>query len=154
WSSDVCSSDLGKVTQQAPDFEGGWAKLLMVETDSWLRSERDPVIGKNLQTHIGQARELNPTMAEAYVAEAWMQDLRQVNRWMPLSEAAVSKNPFNPFALTEHANDMLQVGRLQQGVTDARRAVQADPLSPWVHDALIVALATAGEIEASKNALE
>ena len=144
----------GKVTQQAPHFEGGWAKLLMAETDSWLRSERDPVIGKNLQTHIGQARKLNPTMAEAYVAEAWMQELRQINRWMPLSEAAVTKNPFNVFALTEHANDMFQVDRLQQGVTDARKAVQVDPLSPWVRDALIVALVNAGEIEAAKNALE
>jgi hypothetical protein len=143
-----------KVTQQAPDFEAGWAKLLIAETFSFLRSKRDPVIGKSLQTHIGQARKLNPTMAEAYVAESWMQTIRQINRWMPLSAAAVSKNPFNVFALTEHANDMFQVGRLQQGVTYARRAVQADPLSPWVRDALITALVNAGEIEAAKNGLK
>jgi tetratricopeptide (TPR) repeat protein len=92
-------------------------------------------------------------MAEAYVAEAWMQELRQINRWWPLSEAAVVKNPSNAFALTEHSNDMFQVGRLQEGVTLARRAVQADPLAPWVRDALIVALANAGEIEAAKDEL-
>ena len=144
----------GKVTREAPDFEGGWAKLLIVETYSWLESNEDPVIGKSLKTHIAQARKLNPTMAEAYVAEAWMQELRQITRWMPLSEAAVNKNPFNAFALTEHANDMFQVGRLQQGVTYARRAVQVDPLAPWVRDALIIALANAGEIEAAKDALK
>jgi adenylate cyclase len=143
-----------KVTREAPDFEGGWAKLLIVETYLWLRSKRDPVIGANLNAHIAQARRLNPTMAEAYVAEAWMQELRQINRWMPLSQAAVEKNPLNPFALTEHANDMFQVGRLQEGVTLARRAVQADPLAPWVRDALITALANAGEIEAAKDALK
>lgn len=142
-----------KVTREAPDFEGGWAKLLIVEVYSWLGSQRDPVIGKSLKTHISQARKLNPTMAEAYVAESWMQELRKINRWMPLSEAAVEKNPMNAFALTEHANDMYQVGRLQEGVALARRAVQADPLAPWVRDALIIALANAGEIEAAKDVL-
>ncbi len=158
--SDGFSADPGslvetfeKVTREAPDFEGGWAKLLIVETYSWLGSDEDPVIGQSLRTHIGQARKLNPTMAEAYIAEAWMHELRQINRWMPLSEAAVEKNPFNAFALTEHANDMFQVGRLQQGVILARRAVQADPLAPWVRDAMIVALANAGEIEAAKGVL-
>lgn len=144
----------GKVTGQAPDFQGGWAKLLMVETYSWLTSRKDPVIGKSLRTHIGQARKLNPTMAEAYVAESWMQQISNINRWMPISEAAVAKNPFNSYALTEHSNDMFWVGRLQQGVTYARDAVQADPLSPWVRDALITALVNAGEIEAAKKALE
>lgn len=144
----------GKVTREAPDFEGGWAKLLIVEIYSFLGSQRDPVIGNKLRNDIRQARKLNPTMAEAYVAEAWMQELRQINRWMPLSAAAVNKNPSNAFALTEHANDMFQVGRLQQGVTFARRAVQLDPLAPWVRDALITALANAGEIEAAKDALK
>jgi len=142
------------VTKEAPDFEGGWAKLLIVEIYSWLGSGRDPAIGKKLQLHIKHARKLNPTMAEADVAEAWMQELRQINRWMPLSEAAVSNNPLNAFALTEHANDMFQVGRLQDGVSLARRAVEADPLAPWVRDALITALANAGEIEAAKEALK
>lgn len=144
----------GKVTREAPDFEGGWSKLLIVETYSFLGSDRAPVVAKSLKNHIGQARKLNPTMAEAYVAEAWMQELRQINRWMPLSEAAVEKNPFNAFALTEHANDMFQVGRLQEGVALAQRAVQADPLAPWVRDALITALANAGELEAAKDALK
>lgn len=143
-----------KVTRQAPDFQGGWAKLLMVETDSWLRSERDPALGRTLAAHIRRARMLNANMAEAYVSEAWMQELRQINRWMPMSKAAVDKNPSNAFALTEHANDMLQVGRLRQAVTYARRAVQADPLSPWVRDSLVTALVNAGEIEAAKDALE
>lgn len=143
-----------KVTEQAPDFQGGWAKLLMVETYSWLGSGKEPVAGKKLKKHIAEARKLNPTMAEAYVAEAWMQPLRQFNRWMPMSVAAVEKNPNNVFALTEHANDMFQVGRLQQGVAYARKAVQLDPLSPWVRDSLIVALFNAGEIEAAKTSLE
>jgi hypothetical protein len=144
----------GKVTRAAPDFEGAWAKLLIAETYSWLESENDPVIGKSLKAHIGQARKLNPAMAEAYVAESWMQELRNINRWMPLSEAAVKKNPFNAFALVEHSNDMFQVGRLQEGVTLARRAVEADPLAPRVRDALIAALVNAGEVEAAKGVLE
>ncbi|MCL6697944.1 TIR domain-containing protein [Sphingomonas sp. NSE70-1] len=142
-----------KVTEQAPDFQGGWARLLITETYAWLLSDKPPALGRELKAHIAKARKLNPTMAEAYVAEAWMQELRQINRWMPLSAAAVEKNPTNIFALTEHANDMFQVGRLQQGVTYARKAAQLDPLSPWVRDSLITALFNAGELEAAKNAL-
>jgi len=143
-----------KVTTQAPDFEGAWAKLMITETYAWLGSDRNPAITKQLRTHIAQARKLNPDMAEAYVAEAWMQELRQINRWMPMSVAAVEKNPFNVYALTEHSNDMFQVGRLQQGVTYARKAVQLDPLSPWVRDSLFAALFNAGEVEAAKQALD
>jgi len=143
-----------KVTEQATDFEGGWAKLLIVETQSWLQSNKDAVIGKSLKAHIAKARKVNPTMAEAYVAESWMQPIWRINHWMPISEAAVAKNPSNAYALTEHSNDMFWVGRLQQGVTYARDAVQADPLSPWVRDSLIIALINAGEIEAAYKALE
>ncbi len=73
---------------------------------------------------------------------------------MALAEEAVRKNPSNVWALTGQANDMYQVGRVQQGVTYARRAIQADPLSPEVRVAFIAALANAGEIEAAKEALE
>lgn len=141
-----------KIAQQAPDFEGGWAKLLIAETNAF-RAAQDPVIGRSLRAHIKQARKLNPTMAEAFVAESWLYDTGQINKWMALAAEAVSKNPTNVWALTEQANDMYQVGRLQQGVAYARRAVQADPLSPDVRVALIIALANAGEIEAAKEAL-
>ena len=144
-----------KVTQQAPEFEGGWAKLLVMEADSFAQSgTSDPAIRKSLQMHIREARKINPTMAEAYYAEVWMMNLRDIDGWMPLSEAAVTKNPFNTVALSAHSYDMLLVGRLQQSIDYARRAVQADPLSPWVRTALIGALARAGEVEAAKDALK
>jgi tetratricopeptide (TPR) repeat protein len=145
----------GRVTEQAPDFEGGWAKLLIAETEVFLRGRLDDAaIRKSLKLHVERARKLNPDMAEAYDAEAWMMPIWNINGWMPLSEAAVIKNPFNVIALTEHSNDMFQVGRLQASVNFARRAIQADPLSPWVRDSLITALIFAGEIEAAKNALK
>lgn len=143
-----------KVTEDAPDFEAGWAKLLIAETEVFLTSNYDPTLRKGLTKHIAQARKLNPHMAEAYDAEAWMMPIWNINGWMPLSEAAVAKNPSNVIALTEHSNDMFQVGRLQKSITFARRSVQADPLSPWVRNSLIVALAHAGEVEAANDALE
>ncbi len=144
----------GKLVQQAPDFERGWAKLIAAETDALLLSSMgDATIKKSLQMHIRQARKVNPTMAEAYIAEAWMMPIWNINGWMPLSKAAVSKNPSNVIALSEHSNDMFQVGRVDDAVTFARRAVQADPLSPWVRLSLISALAHAGEVEAAKGAL-
>lgn len=143
----------GKVTREAPDFAAAWAKLLIAETYLWLQSQGDPALSERLKSDIREARKLNPTMAEAYVAEAWMQDLSQINRWFPLSKAAVDKNPFNAFALTEHSNDMFQVGRLQEGVTLARRAVEADPLAPRVRGGLISALTNAGEIQAARDVL-
>ena len=145
----------GKITKQAPDFAGGWAKLLLAEADVFAQSgSRDPVIRKSLQMHIRQARKIDPTMAEAYYAEVWTMNLRDINGWMPLSEAAVTKNPFNAVALSVHSTDLRLVGRLQQSVDYARRAVRADPLSPGVRTPLIFALASAGEIEAAKGALK
>lgn len=142
-----------KVTQGAPDFEGGWAKLLTAETHV-VKNGGDAADAQRLRTHIAMARRRNPTMAEAYVAESWLYPTGHIKDWMALMVKAVSENPTNVWALTEHSNDMYQVGRLQDGVEYARRAVQADPLSPDVRVALITALANAGEIEAARQAME
>lgn len=141
-----------KVTELAPDFEGGWAKLLAAETDT-LGGGRDQDIRKSLKMHIMQARKLNPTMAEAYNAEAWMHDFRDVKGWLPLVEEAVEKNPYNADLISDHSYDMFLVGRRRQGLLYARRAAQADPLSPGGRCVLIYALARVGEIEAAKDAL-
>lgn len=142
-----------KVTELAPDFEGGWAKLLAAEADA-LGGGSDAAIRKSLELHIKQARKLNPTMAEAYNAEVWLHEYRDINGWMPLAEAAVAKNPFNASLLRDHSYDMFLVGRMRQGLVYARRAVQADPLSPLGRRNLLLTLAHVGEIEAAKDTLE
>ena len=142
-----------KVTELAPDFEGGWAKLLAAEANA-LGGKDDAAIRKSLKMHIKQARKLNPDMAETFNAEVWMHDHRDINGWMPLAEAAAKKNPYNASLLHDHSYDMFLVGRMRQGLVYARRAVQADPLSPSGRFALLFALAEVGEIEAAKDALE
>lgn len=103
--------------------------------------------------HIQRARKLDPTMAETYLAEAWLQPPRPINGWMPFVEEAVRKNPQHAAALATHAMAMVHVGRLRQAVDDTRRAIRSDPLSPSARVALIGALADSGQTEAAMNAL-
>lgn len=144
-----------KVTERAPNFEDGWAKLLLAETEAFIDSGlSDKVLRKKLQAHIRQARKLDPTMAEAYIAEAWMQPLRPISGWMRFTEEAVRRNPHHAYALANHSEDMFHVGRVQQAIEDMRQAVRSDPLSPSLRGRLINALANGNEFEAARKALE
>ena len=144
-----------KVTQQAPEFEGGWEKLLLAQLEAFQNpNSRDPKARDSLRQSIVRARKINPDMAEAYLAEAWLSPPRPIITWMRLAEKAVERNPNNPVALVERARGYQYVGRMHDAIDDTRRAVQIDPLSPGARDALASAFAYAGQIEAGFRVLE
>ncbi|MGH6705877.1 MAG: tetratricopeptide repeat protein, partial [Sphingomicrobium sp.] len=144
-----------KVTQQAPNFEGGWEKLLLAELEAYQNSNfQIPNPRQSLRRSITEARKVNPDMAEAYLAEAWIQEPRPIITWMRLAEKAVERNPYNPVALVERARGYQHVGRMRAAIEDTRRAVQIDPLSPGARDALASAFAYAGQIEAGFGVLK
>lgn len=139
-----------EVTEQAPAFPKGWAKLLLVEMEAFKRDNfSDAELRGDLRRHIDQARKLDPTMAEPDLVECWLQTPRPIRGWMLLAEEAVAKDPDHPDALMNRATGLIHVGRVQEAVRDARRAVRANPLYPAAREALINILADAGETEAA-----
>jgi len=100
------------------------------------------------------ARKVNPDLPEAYVGEAELTSGNQrfVNA-MPFLELAAEKNPDNPSALGARSDGFLQVGRMQDAVADARRAVQIRPFSPRSQEGYISALTYAGQFDAAKEQL-
>ncbi|HJS40212.1 MAG TPA: TIR domain-containing protein [Sphingomicrobium sp.] len=156
WEADPRNliSVFARVTEQAPRFEGGWEKLLLAELESFQNADSQPSARESLQRHVVEARKINPDMAEAYLAEAWLQAPRPINTWMRLAEKAVERNPNNAVALVERARGYQYVGRMRDAIADTRRAVQIDPLSPGVRDALASAYVYSGQMEAGFKVLE
>lgn len=143
-----------KVTEQAPRFSGGWAKLILAELFAYRQTDTtDAALRRDLRAHITQARKLDPTMADPDLAEAWLQTPRPISGWMHFADQAVAKNPGHPDALMNRATGLSHVGRLRDAVDDVRRAVQAEPLYPAAREALIGTLAQSGRLEEARKEL-
>ena len=144
-----------RVTQQAPGFAGGWEKLLLAQLEAFQNPDiQVPNARQSLRRSMAAAREINPDMAEAYLAEAWLSPPRPIIVWMRLAEKAVERNPNHAIALVERARGYEHVGRMRDAIADTRRAVQIDPLSPGARDALASAFAYSGQLEAAFRVLE
>ena len=107
-----------------------------------------------LRRDIAQARKLDPAMAEAFLAEGWIQSPRPIIGWLRFSDEAVAKNPYHGDALATRSLGLLHVGRMHEAVNDAQLAVQVEPLSPSARQALVHALMDSGSIEAARRELE
>lgn len=146
-----------EVTSKAPDFEGGWAKLLLVESEILdvpdFRDENEAV-RQALRAHIDAARTLNPKLAEADLAEARLMPQDAIKRRVRLVERAVANNPGNAVATASHSSYLQKVGRMRDAIRQAQRAVQLAPLAPGARDTLIGALTYSGRIESALEELE
>ena len=143
-----------KVTDQVPSFAGGWAKLILSELTAYrLSNMTDLRLRRDLRAHIEQARNSHPRLAEPALAESWLQAPRPISGWMRFADEALVKDPNHAEALMNHAMGVMHVGRMQDAVSDLKRAVQAEPLYPAARDALVEALAHSGAIEEATNEL-
>ena len=144
------------VVEQAPRFEGAWAKLIHAEVGvavsvDWLEDAEK--MKPQLLRHMGAARKLNPDMAEVLIAEAELAPPGAYARRMGLLERAVERNPESPEAIAAYSANLMHVGRAYESIDKAKRAAQLDPLSPSQRDNLISALTYAGEIDAALEEL-
>lgn len=139
-----------EVVQQAPKFEGAWAKLIHAETEivtsvDW---EEDAAIMKAaLLRHMAEARKLNPDMAEILLAEADFAPPSAYGHRMRLLQRAVERNPNSPQALSAYSHYLLKVGRTFDSIDQAKNTALQDPLSPYARDTVITALTYAGRFD-------
>lgn len=151
----VAVSIFAKVVEQAPNFKGGWKKLLRAEMQV-LRYGfgTDPLVRRELKKHVAQARRVDPGMGEALLAEAWLAPPRPLTGFMKIVDQAVAADPENPEILTFQAIALTNVGLMQRALAATRRAVESNPLSPSARDALITALLNSDQVEAARNEIQ
>ena len=143
---------LQEVVGSAPRFAAAWAKLLTAEVhvfDSVALTEEKAL---NLKRHMGEARKIDPRMAEAYIAEAYLQPDRNFLDKGRLLKTAVARNPNSASAHVEYAWFLGKVGMLEHSVLESRQAVRLDPLSPQMRDSYVTDLAVAGRLHAARAA--
>lgn len=145
-----------RVTKAAPWFEPGWAKLLLAETltTDLPGSSQSRVDPARIRQHIAQARALNPRMVEAALAELSLLPSTALMQRAKLIDQSLKTEPQNANLLASRSKLYASVGRLNDAVSDAKRASQLEPLSPAFRHTYISVLSHAGQTEAAFQELE
>ena len=145
------------VVREAPSFKPAWGKLLLAEADTvsliFGGGEVDPRAVRELRAHIRDARQLDPNMPEAMIAEAALAPPRSFHASLALFERAARTSADDPAVLAAYSLELARVGRRRQAVELTRRAAALDSLSPAVLGAYIQSLAYAGRFEAAEREL-
>ena len=145
-----------QVVAQAPKFASGWGKLILAEAQyvnvEIIFFDHRPDIP--IEQHIAAARQLDPDLPEAYVAEFLLLPISAFDERLRLIERATARHPDNPDLLTIRAEFFLTVGRSSEAIDAARRAVEFDPLTPGLRNNLIQTLAYAGRTEMAAEELK
>ena len=146
---------LEKVAAEAPGFKPAWAKLLVAETNHYqnMNSAEQKAYAGKLRRTITAARQVDPDIPEAYVAEIELLPGGTFYEQIRLIDRAAKLGPDNVFVLAGRSLAMLGVGRMEQAVEDARRAASLDPLSPAIRSSYIEALTLSGQIETARSEL-
>lgn len=141
------------VTQRAPRFRPGWAKLLIASsgTASIIQLFGDDAATRALARHIAAAEAHFPDLPEILVAESGLEPA--LAKHMQLLDEAKRRGPTNPFVLTARAEYLLGVGRMGEAVADADKALRLDPLSPGAHSTYISALTYAAQFARAEEAI-
>jgi tetratricopeptide (TPR) repeat protein len=152
--SDLIST-FRRVTAAAPNFEGGWAKLLLAEGEALSTSgpEADR-LKPDLRRDIASARKLHPDMPEVYIAEISLLPFSAFGKRLELADRGITLNPDNSQLLVMRSSLRQAVGRTSYSLDDARRAVEFNPISPATRGWYITSLAASGRTDAALKELE
>ena len=137
---------LRELVRDEPRFSGGWAKLLLAET----AVATDPIAPEGaamqrvLRRHIVESKRLHPGLAAAYVAEDALTPGSQFLARDRLLDQGIERNPDSPELRSARHLFNANVGRVEDSLRDARRAMELDPLSPDTRSGFILSLAFAG----------
>lgn len=152
YGNDQYNPDIEAVFEQvvasAPHFTGGWAKLLQSEAEVVAQPDPPAALVGKLRKHIAAAEALGVNMGEIEVAKAALLPADDFLGKMALYNRAVETNAGNPLVYQVRSYELQRVGRMNDMVADAARAMQLDPLSPALAEYYASALAYAGDANA------
>lgn len=144
-----------QVTDKAPNFRPAWAKLLIAETDRYVRSTfgEQEAMKPQLREHIAYARRLEPPMPEPLLAQVELLPANAFYEKLQLVQRAARMAPDNVYVLETRAGLLMETGLMNAAAADATRAASLDPLSPAMRNLHISALAYANRFDDAKDAL-
>jgi adenylate cyclase len=140
-----------QIVEAVPSFAGGWAQLLLAESGI---PDDDPQNSKRLAADIARARKLEPDLPESYYAQINFLPADAYAAALNLLEEGLQRNPDSSLLLEARSGQLLQVGRLNDAVADAKRAAEIDPTSPAIRISYIYALANSGRTSAAFDELK
>ena len=143
-----------QVTKDAPWFKGGWAKLLVAQSQSISPlGGTDQQARQRLLQYIESARRVDPAMPQIPLAEVAELGRTQYARAAKLLDRAKNKHPDDPDVLTTRSFFLMNVGRMREAVEDSGHAAKLDPLSPLVRNQYISTLMYAGNVDQARAEL-
>jgi len=154
---EAVATTMTKVVAQKPNFSGAWSRLLLVETE--MLREFDPADIEHqarrnaLVRHIREARQTDPALPEAYLANEQLLPPMEYGARLALIDQAKDAARENPEVFGAEASRLLSVGRMSDAVDAAQRAAKLDPLSPAPTTNLISTLALSGRLDAARSEL-
>jgi hypothetical protein len=143
-----------RVTKLAPDFGPGWGYLAL--SRSWiaasLRGSSPAAYAaalRDAKDAIRTTRKLSPDSALAYDAEFHLNDNDSLTALQILEKGAKVDPDYGMIQM--HLSDELRaVGRMEDSVTVAERAVELEPGSPYTRYQYILALIYSGQFSKAK----
>jgi tetratricopeptide (TPR) repeat protein len=146
-----------QLTRKAPNFAQGWAWLALLEAQSFPSVQpRDwHALTLSAREHLRHAKQLGPdlpitTAAEAYLPENFMSE----DKGLAIVERGLSNFPESSLLHAARSDFLARVGRLGEGVKEAKAAAELDPLAPARLDNYASALAYSGRTRQAFDALE
>jgi tetratricopeptide (TPR) repeat protein len=138
-----------RVLAKAPHFEPAWAKLIATETDDLMSAAEEPrSLGKKIDAQITQAQKLGLDFAEIYAAKAITRSPEDFVGILRTLDEGIRRHPDSDILHRYRSERFLYVGRMNDSVDAAARAVQLNPLSPANQQNLASAYAYSGNAEA------
>ena len=148
---------LRQILGAQPQFAPAWSQLLLAEIGAMNMTGQAPNISTPqrsiLMRDMASARATVPGLPELMLAQAQLLPATSYGEALRLVEQAAAKGPDNAEVQAEYSNQLLRVGRMEDGIAAARKAFELDPLSPTRSSGLIMALAYAGQVAAARQEL-
>jgi DNA-binding winged helix-turn-helix (wHTH) protein/tetratricopeptide (TPR) repeat protein len=162
-AQDTVRDLLKRVTVREPGAAAAWSSLALADaaaamalpSDDPLPAAQTASFAKEARAAAGTALRLDPTDGNAYVALA---DLEPANGAFAARQQYLSRGlalqADNALLNDREAELLFRIGRLDEGIAFANRAVNLDPLSPDLSVDLAVGLANGGYMAGAREQIE
>jgi tetratricopeptide (TPR) repeat protein len=149
-------AQLRKIVERYPKFEPAWSRLLMAESTALQYAQFTPEAAQlksQLSADSSGARAMFPNLPELAVTEERLRDREDYGRNISSLNAAIERAPSNPLLHAELSDAYLEVGRMADAISSARKAAELDPLSPGGTTIYIMTLAHGGQLDLAREEL-
>ncbi len=143
-----------QVVKDAPGLKGAWAKLLLTKSDTFGGPNETSAARQSFERQIKQARQLDPKMPEATLAEVTLLPTKAYGEALRLLDQAHESHPDNALILEYRAHALMRVGRFNDAIDDAKLATNLDPTSLDALGNYVLTLAYSGRVDAAKEQLQ